>query len=123
MTKLNYFIFCDKAFLDDRQKLNIIGVFDGIVATQFPALQPSMSVVISVDMEVGDHTESLKIMKNGAKIVEIPQSNFNKPTAGKHQFIHNISSVVLPSQGEYTAEVHIDGKLLGQGKFFVELGR
>ena len=112
--KLNFIILCDNAFFaEPDKKLNIMGSFDTINSSGFPAIHPRMSVVISVDnIEQGNHIEILKITKDNLEIINT-KTNFSKSESGRHQFIHNLLNVKFPQEGKYNVEVFIDDQFIG----------
>ncbi len=121
-TILNFIILCDKAFLEEStKKLNIMGTFDTIGAPGFPASHSFMSVVIGIEVERGQHIETLKIKKDDENSVifqiEVP---FEKTESGKHQFIHNLKDITFPKEGNYNFEVFIDNSYLGSTRLYLK---
>jgi len=119
MTKLNFIIVCDRAYITEPYgKLNIEGVFDTINSPSYPAIHPSMSVVVGVEVGEGRIAEKIILKKDGAQILNIPQTEINKLKPGKHRFIHNLLNVELTSEGKYTIEVYVNEALIGNAEIY-----
>lgn len=118
MTK-NFILVCDSAISNN--KLDVLGVFDSIYATGFPAIHQRMSIVVNLEVESTEqnqsHVESFRILYGGEEITTL-ETSFT-PTKSRHQFIHNIQNVSLPNEGKYTVEISINGSPIGETYFLV----
>lgn len=114
MTKLDFIIVCDKAYIAEQNgKLNIEGVFDTINSPSYPAIHPSMSVVVGIKVDKTTNTEKIVMKKDGNTILSVPDKKVNKVLSGKHRFIHNLLNVAFPEAGKYVIEVYVNNELIG----------
>ena len=116
--KLLYALLCDNAFLSIDRKVNIIGVFETINAQKFPVTHPKFVIVGSITPSKKEFKMSLNIIDKKTKLpvigdihereVKLPEDkdqNFN--------FIVEVINTNLAHPGEYTVEIKIDGKVVG----------
>lgn len=100
----------DKAFYDEGKKLNIIGIFENVLATTFPAMHPTMSIIFTIEAEPGNYTAFVDITdKDGKKILDTsskPQP-LNIGISGRSNLIINAVGITFPHKGVYSANLHI----------------
>lgn len=111
-------VLCDAA-TDDNAKLNLLGAFDTICASQMPALHPQCSVALRLTFfngEEGKHTlrfnfvdaDGRSIMPNFPPIpieVALPEDvHF-----GTRNFIVNFQQLKFDNPGLYSIDISIDG--------------
>ncbi len=114
MVKLNFIIVCDKAYLSEETgKLNIEGIFDTINSPSYPAIHPSMSVVVGIKVDETTNTEKIVMKKDGREILSTPNKEITKVVSGKHRFIHNLLKVAFVETGKYVIEVYINDGCVG----------
>jgi len=112
--KLNFVIICDSAFISQgTNSLNIIGIFDRIGATKFPAIHQRIVIVTNMAGDVGEYIQviTLKNKSTGDKLAELSGKLNINVIGQKAQFIGNFFNIVFPSAGEYIFEVSINGQL------------
>ena len=122
--KLNFVILCDNAFVaQGTNTLNIIGIFDKIGATKFPAIHSRFVVVTNVSGDPGDYKQMIVIKdkETNGKIAELPGDLKIKESGQKAQFIGNFLNIRFLVPGEYIVEVYINDKKQNvETNFFVE---
>lgn len=112
MAKLNFLHICENAFLTDETKnLNLIGIFDTINSSGFPAVHPIFFIVASLSFENDDnHMVSIVIEKDGHKILEGKKMNVK----GKNpRIIQRIVNLKFEKDGVYNIQVLEDEKNIG----------
>lgn len=117
MAKLNFLVICENAFLAEATRnLNLIGIFDTINASKFPALQPRLAIAVRVTADnEGKHQISILIKKGDKKILE---NNFEFEGI-RHQIINNFQNFNFPEKGDYVVEVNLDGIVIGFDTIFL----
>jgi hypothetical protein len=110
-------VLCDAVYTEPTGKRALVGMFDRIHATRFPALHPRMSVYISAT-DFRPNTQCVFEIVHGEtdeKIVEargpIPQAV--GPTA-ICDFLFELQNVVFPESGTYFA------RFLGNGQVILQ---
>ncbi len=110
---------CDYATISQEGKLSILGIFDQIYVTQFPAQHLRMFVVSSLTGLAGSsHTITLRLIdplkeekiKQEMKVVIGPN--------GKASLLAELGNLPLPVAGEYTIEIK-EATVIGSVKFSV----
>ena len=112
-------ILCDAA-TEDHGKLNLLGAFDTIYATQMPALHPQCAVALRVTFNAGDegkHSLQLNFMDADGRSI---MPNFPPVTVEvvlpedihfvTRNFIVNIQQLKFAEFGLYSVDVRIDGQ-------------
>ncbi len=109
--KLNFLIICENAFLSDESKnLNLINVFDTIIADNFPIKYPGkFSIVAKLETTDVDHKIKLTIQNSQEKITE----TLAEFKGGKHQWINNFFNLTFKTDGIYTIALSLDGRAIG----------
>lgn len=105
-------VICETAFITEGSKnLNIIGIFEGISAPNFPATHPKLSCVISLSGEPSKTVQYFPILKgpDGTKILDGTNSPMSMAVGinGKLNLIFNLVNVPLPKPGVYIIELNI----------------
>jgi hypothetical protein len=109
---------CDAANADASGKLNILGAFDQIFATQAPMVHPSCTLAIKVQFErIEEGTKTFKIMvvdTDGNEVfpavtgnIEIKMMPDLRTTS--IQIVGTIQGLKLPQFGEYQIDLALDG--------------
>lgn len=111
-------LLADFASTGDGGKLNLMGVFDRIFASQFPAAHPMMCLVVRIlhEYEDSESSHDLHIKMegpDGAAIIEIngkAEVGTLEPGAfGTANQIIQLQGVDFPKSGTYMVRVKIDG--------------
>ncbi|WCJ59175.1 hypothetical protein NXS98_15875 [Fontisphaera persica] len=113
---------CDAA-TDSQGKLNILGTFDTINASQMPAVHPQCSVALRLvfdKMEEGPHTVGLNFVdEDGRPVmppiqmpikVEVP----DEAIFVSRNFIVNIQHMKFEKPGFYSVDISFDGEIKGR---------
>ena len=111
-------LIADAANTDAAGKLNVLGLFDTIFASSFPARHPALTLVLRFEcnasefgkvkeMTIGLHTA------DGEKLFEI-QGNMAIPTPKSPlyhaQVIFELKDLVFPKEGDYAFYINIGGE-------------
>lgn len=120
---------CDAA-TDSQGKLNILGTFDTINATQMPALHPQCSVALRLvfdKMEEGTHNVGLNFVDEDGRSVMPPISmpiKVEVPDEAifvSRNFIVNIQHMKFQKPGFYSVDISVDGEIRGRIPLLVRL--
>jgi len=116
MPKLKFVIICDNAFFGEKDnKLNINGVFNIIFSKSYPAIHEHMSVVIGLDIEEGNHTGRIEVIKEDETLLfKTPERSFFKERTNGHVIINNIEKLRFPAEGKYKVKCFIDNNFIGE---------
>ena len=112
-------LLADFASTAEGGKLNLLGVFDRILTSKFPAAHPSMCLVVRLLHDYEDsessHTFQIKLEgPDGAALVEIG-GKAEVGTIEPGQFVTSnriiqLQGVTFPRSGTYYVRVSIDGE-------------
>jgi hypothetical protein len=111
-------VLCDAA-TDDHGKLNLLGAFDSILASQLPVVHPQCTVALRVTFVSGDEGDRrLKLNfvdadgKNIMPPIDIPVPVQMPEDAHfiTRNFIVNIQGLKFPEIGLYSVDVRLDDK-------------
>lgn len=120
----NFLIVCDTAFTAaETGALNIIGIFDGINAPQFPAIHSRLTVVANIGGDPGKYDAKILIRENktGFAIAELPSNKKIEIKDGnKAQFIAGFFGLIFKEPGEYLVEFYVEGNKISTTMFFVK---
>ncbi len=117
--KVELFVLCDAA-TDYQGKLNLLGTFDSIWATQMPAVHPLCAVALRIrfmKIEEGEHKVKISIVDGDGKGVVRPveaslniQFKNTPLTSMATNLILNLQGLKFPVYGEYSIDLAIDGR-------------
>lgn len=114
-------VLCDAA-TDNGGKLNILGTFDTIFASQSPAVHPQCAMALRVTFEKaeeGPHQVKFNFVDEDGKLVApIPDMaiEVNVPEDSifvSRNFIINFQQFTFAKMGLYSIDIAIDGRQLG----------
>ncbi|PJA86575.1 MAG: hypothetical protein CO141_04045 [Candidatus Moranbacteria bacterium CG_4_9_14_3_um_filter_42_9] len=111
--KLNFLHVCENAFTSSDGKLNIIGIFNQINATNLPALHPRLMIVTSLAGEVKGYMESIEIISPKGQVIAKagnPIEIFKED--GSANFIADFVGIVFPDEGKYKITVKVDENII-----------
>jgi hypothetical protein len=116
--KTEIFTLCDAA-TEQQGKLNLLGSFDHLHAKQAPISHPGCTLALKLrftKIEEGNHTVKITFGDEDGKLVmppiEFPLTIAVAPgesTATSH-LVLNMQQLKLPSFGEYTIDLAVDGR-------------
>ena len=114
---------CEKAFLSQNGNLNMIGIFENIMAEHFPVIFPQLCLVTALKGEPGtNHQQTITIINITTAQALINPITINlslaaasSPTAPNKpqhlRIIGDINNLSIPEPGEYRVDIHLDGSL------------
>jgi hypothetical protein len=111
-------VLCDAA-TDYGGKLNLLGTFDTIVASQLPAIHPQCSIALRIvfsRIEEGHHKLRINFVdEDGRSImpgIDLPaEANFpGDASILSRNFIINIQHLKFEKTGHYAIDIAIDGR-------------
>jgi hypothetical protein len=121
------FLLCDAA-TDSQGKLNLLGAFDNIYATQLPAKHPACTIAVRIrfeKIEDGNHSVKIQIIDyDGKNIGPKPEGNISVHTkpdldSSVANLILNIQGLILEKYGKYRIDLAIDGQVKASLPFTV----
>ncbi len=108
----------DYASISEERKLNILGIFSQISATEVPCTQLQMAVVVQFEFEpaeTGHRRLGVEIRDEDGQLLlsvdgegDVPRSPDAEPTVVNQ--IINLQAVIFPRFGQYDIRVLIDGE-------------
>lgn len=106
---------CDKAFFGEGNKLSIIGIFEEINVTQFPAQHPQMSFVLAVEDGEPNEKVSYYFSINDSTGTEVVNKKDQKKEAvmgnnGRLNLIFNVIGMGFkdpPGPGKYKVTLYV----------------
>jgi hypothetical protein len=116
------FLVADYANVAEGGKLNVMGIFSNIFATNFPARHPSMFIVAKLGADLGEYgdqrTLTIKLMDaDGHEIMRFERPIIIPQPEGGHRpevtAILQINDIVFPYAGRYQFSLQIDKDLKG----------
>lgn len=118
--KLNFVHVCDKAFLSQDGKLNLIGIFNKINANNFPAIHSELFVIVSIKNGQGLYDGRIAIEAPSEGIIADAKGQINIGVeGGTGNIITNFRNIVFPSAGKYKIKVFIKDELLEEDYLFL----
>ncbi|MEX2052827.1 MAG: hypothetical protein WD898_01210 [Candidatus Paceibacterota bacterium] len=121
MTKLHFVHICEEAFFSEDKKLNVIGIFDEIIASRFPAGHPKFAVVTGISGEPGNYEEIIELLSpSGETVIKSTPKTINIARVGQRaHFAVQFINVVFKEAGKYRVVVNIDGKQVNDNDDFI----
>ena len=117
------FLTSDYANISSDGKLNVMGVFNKIFCSSFPARHPSMHLVIKICLELGKSKGPYKLAvllfdqdKDRKLILFENKFSFTDPDGGimpEHTAVIGIRNLVFPEEGTYEFVLDVSGQQLG----------
>ena len=114
-------VLCDAATSDNQSKLNLLGAFDSIYASQFPAAHPHCAVALRVTFTSGDegrhqlvfnviNADGKNIMPAAFPPIPVDVRFPDDTHFATCNFIANFQGLTFPEAGLYSVDVRIDNK-------------
>ncbi len=120
--EVNYAFFCDAATSDSSGKLNVLGIFENITFSQFPATHARMSYVFSFKSDRFDmgfkHTAKIQLVKPNSNTAVLAQE-FTVSGTGTINLIVNLENIIFDTAGLYDMNLYINGELLKRTSLMV----
>jgi hypothetical protein len=129
--KASVFLAADYANLSGDGKLNVMGIFNQILAPSFPARHSTFFLVAKLALELGESTSEehdfqIKLVDEEGKEMEIgpPQkSKFPEPQQvgimSEYTIILGIRDMIFPDPGLYKFVLLVDGQ--NKAEYFLSL--
>lgn len=131
--RLLLLLTADYANVTNDGKLNVMGIFNGINATSFPARHPTMHLVIRLAPELGEYGETRTLVvklldADGAELMNIAGPvSFPVPQKGMKPEVNAIlelKDMVFPTAGLFQFVVLVDKDFKGECTLYVnQLGQ
>lgn len=125
--KLNFAIICDNAFTDSRDRLNIIQTLDTIIAPDFPAIHPRLTIVTNFSVEKKDDRNKeyiqaviIKHKNEETKLAELKTKNKLKKGINNLQFIAYFVGLKFHEEGLHDVIIKLNDKEISQISFQVK---
>jgi len=122
-------VIADAANRSDTGKLNILGVFSSLYATQMPCHHPTMSLVLSFQASAFERGSSQRVSirlldPDGKTILAPPDSTLQVPGDSGDltpvvNLIANFTNVQFASFGNHRFDILVDGQVKAQIPIFV----
>lgn len=117
-------VLADAANVSKEGKLNILGIFNQVSATSFPALHPQMQLVVIFEADSAEVGKSKQVEvqlqdsdgRPGIRIqgaCAVPRGPSGYPVRMNH--ILPLSGVTFPKEGEYVFKILINGETKATG--------
>ncbi|MGH7557991.1 MAG: DUF6941 family protein [Gemmatimonadota bacterium] len=114
--EVNLAVCCDAANVSREGKLNLLGIFNSIHATQFPCTHPHLTLVLRVEARIGEegsHPIEIKLAdEDGQEIFKLTgQLALQGARPGRPmtaQTVMDINNFQIPRPGTYSFEIFID---------------
>lgn len=114
-------VLADAANVSRDGKLNILGEFNQILVSDFPAVHPSMTLVIKVEGDISEveeeHNLQIRIVnEDGKRVAEIEEIRFrfSEPAdaalPASKGMIATLHTAVFEQPGVYSFDIFIDGR-------------
>jgi len=125
--EIEVFTLCDAA-ADYQGRLNVLGIFDTIFASNLPTAHPYCSVALRLRLrktEEGKHTFTVHIVDNDGKLVVPPlNGEFGIQLAansrqGAINLVLNLQGLTFTRFGEHAVNLAIDSHELGSLPFWI----
>ena len=120
MAESDWAILCDYAFLDERQKICMIGVFDRVLVRSVPSTLHQSSLAIRL---LGDPNAEIDFRVEIIRPTGSELAKFEGPAkiseTGSCQIQVNMAGLPLPDYGIYGFNIFIDNELVKTANFIV----
>ncbi len=111
---LNYTLLCDDVRQEAGGKISLMGIFENVYATQFPAVHPRMATVNEWTDGTGEFDATLRILSPDRK--SILRETLTRLKLGnarhKHRDISIHLNIEFREPGTYWVENYLDGILV-----------
>lgn len=116
MLKVNFFHICESAIVEQGSgNLSIIGIFENLNAQSFPAMHPTMSVVVGFENNnPGIYDTELIFLDEKGEILKIPA----KVTIGSNlrgNWIYKIVGYQIPREATQKIKLNYEGNTIYTG--------
>lgn len=111
---LNFTILCDDVRQEVGEKLSLMGLFENIYATRFPAMHPRLAIISEWAEGKGEFTVMMRIMSPDRKnILRETSSRMKLNGMGvRHRDVSVHLNIEFKSPGTYWIENYLDNELI-----------
>jgi len=111
MTKVAFVTMCDYAFPDHTGKACVIGMFEEIHTSAFPARHAAMSLYARLTGEPGDHAQiTVEAGRPNGDILKKMETSVTLNRAGFGNLMVRLEEFLFVEAGRYVFKVLLDGK-------------
>jgi hypothetical protein len=117
--KLRFLHVCENAFFADDKKLNIIGIFEKILASKFPAMHPIFAITLGLTGKEGVHKIFIEILTpepDNKTLIEFERELVIKEDGGNANYVIRVVGLVFPKKGKYQIKVKTSRGLIDQNQ-------
>ncbi|KKR42934.1 hypothetical protein A2356_02100 [Candidatus Nomurabacteria bacterium RIFOXYB1_FULL_39_16] len=116
MLKVNFFHVCENALIEQGTgNISIIGIFENINAQNFPAMHPSMSIVVGFENKnPGIYDVEFEFLDEKGTILKIP-AKVNIGTNGRGNFLNKIVGYQIPRELTQKIKLNYEGETIHTG--------
>ena len=106
-------VICDYALTAQDGKVSVIGMYDAIMATAFPATHPTMAAVFRL-RAIPNATEPVKVevARPNGDVLHGFEGNITIGATGVFTLIVNVVGLTFPEEGRYSFRVLTNNRLL-----------
>jgi len=121
---LLFSVLCDDVRREDNGKFMLIGLFETVGASNFPASHPVLYVMNCWCSGLGKFTQRTRIVTpDNAKLIEDEETEFSLATLkAKHRIVARFNNIKFVTPGEYAVEVLLDNELKVRYPLVIEKG-
>ena len=112
---LQFSVLCDDVRRETNGKLMLLGLFEAINATEFPATHPTLYVVNRWCKGEGEFIQLIRIVnfRNKDIVFQTDEQTFELTDIDSHHtLISQFNNITFKEPGKYWVEVLLDGKLI-----------
>lgn len=107
---VEYAVFCDYASLSHEGKLNLMGIFDRIMAAEAPITHPQMFIVAKMLIPQGKHNITFTLMQQDRVLAKSTfEKEVDKPLA-LHTHFWGVQNLKIESWDPVELQILLEGK-------------
>lgn len=119
--QLVYTIVCDDVRLEAGNKLSLMGIFENLVLTSFPAMLLKLAVV-NHWVGVGDFETQVRVVSpDGQEVAVAAPSTFHIESQGHADNVTFFANVAFERAGAFKIQTLLDGRAVSEKVIYVHL--
>jgi hypothetical protein len=119
--QLVYTIVCDDVRLEAGNKLSLMGIFENLFLTSFPAMLLKLAVV-NHWVGAGDFETQVRVLApNGQEIAVAVPSTFHIESQGHADNVTFFTNVAFERAGAFTIQTFLDGRAVSEKQIYVHM--
>ncbi|MFA6024197.1 MAG: hypothetical protein WC777_03210 [Candidatus Gracilibacteria bacterium] len=107
---IEYAVFCDYASMSMDGKVNLVGIFDRIMAEQVPAMHPQMFVVSKILIPKGKHNISFALMQEDKVLAKSSMEKEVEKPLISHMHFWGIQGLKIETWENIELQILFEGK-------------